>query len=105
MSMPVIQSTDAPATDGQSNTSDASKLRLDTSDLKSSYCNVCNVSSTKEEVVLSLGINQGWELERRSEIEVKLQHRIILSPFAAKRLAQMLTGLISDYEGRYGELL
>jgi hypothetical protein len=55
-------------------------------------------------VILSLGVNQGWELERRGEVDVKLQHRVILSPFAAKRLAQMLTGLISDYEGRYGEL-
>jgi hypothetical protein len=104
MSMPAIQSADTPAIAGQANTTDASRLRLDTSDVKSSYCNVCNVNSTKEEVVLSLGVNQGWELERKSEIEVKLQHRIILSPFAAKRLAQMLSGLISDYEGRYGEL-
>jgi Protein of unknown function (DUF3467) len=103
-SMPATQLTEMPETDRPANLTDASKIRLDTSDLKSSYCNVCNVSSTKEEVVLSLGINQGWELERRSEIDVKLQHRIILSPFAAKRLAQMLTGVIGGYEGRYGEL-
>jgi hypothetical protein len=103
-SMPATQPAETPATNGPENLTDASKLRLDTSDLKSSYCNVCNVNSTKEEVVLSLGINQGWELERRNEIDVKLQHRIILSPFAAKRLAQMLTGLIGEYEGRYGEL-
>lgn len=103
-SMPATQSAETPATNGSASLTDASKLRLDTSDLKSSYCNVCNVNSTKEEVVLSLGINQGWELDRRGEIDVKLQHRIILSPFAAKRLAQMLTGLIGEYEGRYGEL-
>jgi hypothetical protein len=92
------------ATNGHSTTPDASRLRLDTSDLKSSYCNVCNASSTKEEVVLSLGINRNWELERDGQIDVQLLHRVILSPFAAKRLAQMLTSLIGDYEARYGEL-
>jgi hypothetical protein len=80
------------------------KLRLDTSDLKSSYCNVCNASSTREEVVLSLGVNHNWELERSSGIEVKLLHRIILSPYAAKRLSSMLANLMRDYEARHGEL-
>jgi uncharacterized protein DUF3467 len=92
----------AAATGGQSTV--AGKLRLDTSDLKSSYCNVCNASSTREEIVLSLGLNRNWELDRSGEMEVQLQHRVILSPFAAKRLVQMLTSLMSDYEARYGEL-
>jgi uncharacterized protein DUF3467 len=100
--MTAIESTEMAASE-RMNAPDTGKLRLDTSDVKSSYCNVCNVSSTKEEVVLSLGINQGWELGRR-EIDVKLQHRIVLSPFATKRLADMLNNLIGDYEKRYGEL-
>jgi len=96
--------TPAAVTNGHSTATDKGKLRLDTSDLKSSYCNVCNASSTKEEIVLSLGINRNWELELGGEVEVQLLHRIILSPFAAKRLAQMLTSLIGDYEARHGEL-
>jgi hypothetical protein len=91
-------------TNAVSTANDKGKLRLDTSDLKSSYCNVCNASSTREEIVLSLGVNRNWELERSAEVEVQLLHRVILSPFAAKRLAGMLTSLISDYEARYGEL-
>jgi succinate dehydrogenase flavin-adding protein (antitoxin of CptAB toxin-antitoxin module) len=35
---------------------------------------------------------------------VKLEHRVILSPFAAKRLSQMLNKLVDEYETRYGEL-
>jgi hypothetical protein len=101
--MTAVHSSETVAADNQAGTPEASKLRLDTSNLKSSYCNVCNVSSTKEEVVLSLGINQGWELGRR-EVEVKLEHRIVLGPFAAKRLADMLNSLIGDYERHYGEL-
>lgn len=79
-------------------------LRLDTSEIKSSYCNVCNASSTREEVVLSLGINQGWEQDRAGEVSIKLLHRVILSPFAAKRLSEVLSNLIREYEKRYGEL-
>jgi hypothetical protein len=94
----------AAVTNAVSTAIDKSKLRLDTSDLKSSYCNVCNASSTREEIVLSLGVNRNWELERSGEVEVQLLHRVILSPFAAKRLTQMLTSLIGDYEARYGEL-
>jgi Protein of unknown function (DUF3467) len=33
-----------------------------------------------------------------------LLHRIILSPFAAKRLSAMLSSLMQDYEAQHGEL-
>lgn len=79
------------------------QVRLDTSQLKSSYCNVCNATSTREEVVLSFGINQNWDLDR-SNFEVQLNHRIILSPFAAKRLLDVLGKLMKEHEARYGEL-
>ena len=79
------------------------KVRWDTSELKSSYANVCNVSSTREEVVLNFGINQNWE-RNQQELEIQLSHRIILSPFAAKRLSELLQKLINDYEAKHGEL-
>ena len=80
------------------------QLRLDTSQLKSSYCNVCNATSTREEVVLNFGINQNWDQGGRDTVDVQLHHRIILSPFAAKRLQEVLTRLLQDMEARYGEL-
>jgi hypothetical protein len=92
-----------PASGGAAKPS-AARLKLDTSEVKSSYCNVCNASSTREEVVLSLGVNHDWELDRGEEMQVKLLHRIILSPYAAKRLSEMLANLIRGYETRYGEL-
>jgi hypothetical protein len=78
------------------------QLRVDTSELKSSYCNVCNVNSTREEVVLNFGVNHDWE--RAQGGAVKLHHRIILSPYAAKRVAVLLNKLVQDYESRYGTL-
>jgi hypothetical protein len=79
------------------------RIRWDTKSLKSSYANVCNVTSTREEVVLNFGINQSWE-RGQPELEVQLTDRIILSPFAAKRLSMMLSRLMGEYESRYGEL-
>ena len=78
-------------------------VQWDDSNLKSSYANVCNVSSTREEVVLVFGINQAWE-RGRSEVKVQLTDRIILSPFAAKRLAMLLENVVREYESRFGEL-
>lgn len=70
------------------------QVRLDTSELKSSYCNVCNATVTPEEVVLNFGLNQSWD-RQDGDYLVSLQHRIILSPFAARRLYQILGELLA----------
>lgn len=79
------------------------QVKLDMSQLKSSYCNVANVISTREEVVLNFGINQNWDLGQKA-MDVELLHRVILSPYAAKRFSNMLTKLVREYEGRHGAL-
>lgn len=79
------------------------QVKLDMSQLKSSYCNVANVTSTREEVVLNFGINQNWDQGQKA-MDVELLHRVILSPFAAKRLSNMLTKLLQEYENRHGTL-
>src|SRR3954469_24177568 len=93
-----------PAAQTASQQGSQQRVRFDTSNLKSSYCNVCNATSTREEVVLNFGINQNWDLGGDRNLDVQLHHRIILSPFAAKRLQELLTKLIREHETRYGEL-
>lgn len=78
-------------------------IRWDASTIKNSYANVCNVSSTQEEVVLNFSLNQAWERESR-DVQVQLTSRIILSPFAAKRLSMLLPAVMQQYEARYGVL-
>jgi hypothetical protein len=78
-------------------------IKWDASTIKNAYANVCNVSSTQEEVVLNFGLNQAWERESR-EMQVQLTNRIILSPFAAKRLALLLPAVMQQYEARYGQI-
>ncbi len=71
--------------------------------LKSSYVNFANANSTQEEVVLNFGMNNNWD-RMANEVEIELTHRIVMSPFAAKRLADLLGKLVSQYEGRYGAM-
>jgi hypothetical protein len=73
------------------------------SDVKNSYANSCTVSSTREEIVLNFGLNQSWE-RGQQELLVQLTNRIILSPFAAKRLALLLDAVMKQYESRFGAL-
>jgi hypothetical protein len=79
------------------------KVHWNTQSLKSSYANFCNATSTREEVVLNFGVSNNWE-RAPQEMEIELAHRIVLSPFAAKRLSGILTKLVGEYESRYGEL-
>ena len=79
----------------------AGRLQFDTTNLKSSYCNMCNATSTREEVVLNFGLNESWDLGQR-DVKVQLLHRIILSPHAARRLQELLGRLMKEYDARYG---
>lgn len=78
-------------------------IKWDVAEMETSYANVCNVSSTREEFTLLFGINKTWNPEQR-ELTVDMSNRIILNPFAAKRLAMLLSNVIRQYEERYGEI-
>jgi Protein of unknown function (DUF3467) len=78
-------------------------IKWDDSNLKSSYANFCNVASTREEVVLLFGMNQAWRAGQ-AEVTVQLTDRVILSPFAAKRLAALLDNVVKQHEMRFGTL-
>jgi hypothetical protein len=81
----------------------AMRVRWDDTGMRSSYANVCNVASTREEFVLLFGINQAWHSGQR-EIPVQLLDRVILSPFVAKRLSILLDNVLKEYESRFGAL-
>jgi hypothetical protein len=85
------------------NEAQAPRVKWDTANLKSSYVNFANANTTREEVVLNFGMNSTWD-RAAAEVEIELAHRIVMSPFAAKRLAELLGKLITEYEARYGDL-
>jgi len=79
------------------------KVKWDDTNMKTSYANVVNASSTREEVTLLFGTNQTWHAGQR-EFNVLLSDRVILSPFAAKRLTLLLGAVVAEYEKRFGAL-
>ena len=78
-------------------------IHFDSANVKNSYANACNVSSTREEIVLNFGLNQAWE-HPQPDMQVQLTNRIILSPYTAKRLALLLSAVVQQYESRFGVL-
>jgi hypothetical protein len=79
------------------------KIKWDDSNMKSAYANVCNVTSTREEVVMLFGMNQAWNRGQK-EVTIQLTDRIVISPYAAKRLSVLLGGVVKEYENRFGQL-
>ena len=88
---------------GAETTVEGTKIKWDDSGMKSAYANVCNVSSTREEVVMLFGVNQAWNRGQK-EVTIQLTDRIIISPFAAKRLSMLLGSVVKEYESRFGTL-
>ena len=82
---------------------EGARIKWDDSNMKSAYANVCNVTSTREEVVMLFGINQAWNRGQK-EVTIQLTDRIIISPYAAKRLTMLLDGVVKEYEKRFGTL-
>ena len=82
---------------------EAPTIRWDDTNMSSSYANVCNVSSTREEMTLLFGTNQAWR-QGQKEVAIDLSDRIILSPHAAKRLQLLLSNVVDEYEKRFGSL-
>ena len=80
-----------------------SRILWDDSNMRSVYANATNVAGGREEIILLFGMNQAWHAGQK-EIKIQLTDRVILSPFAAKRLSILLNRVLQDYEARYGKL-
>jgi hypothetical protein len=76
----------------------------DDSQMATSYANVINVFSSREEFTFLFGTNQTWSLSESRELTVRLSNRIVLTPYAAKRLQTLLAARIADYEQRFTHL-
>ena len=89
----------------EANTTDlgGTKIKWDDTNMKSSYANVCNVTSTREEVVMLFGMNQAWNRGQK-EVTIQLTDRIVISPYAAKRLGMLLGEVAKEYVSRFGAL-
>jgi hypothetical protein len=83
---------------------EAPRVVWDDAAMVSSYANVVNVLSTREEMAVLFGTNQSWNAAETRQVTVRLDNRVVLSPYAAKRLMLLLANRVQDYEARYGAL-
>ena len=82
----------------------APTVHWDDSQMRTSYANVVNASSTREEVTLFFGTNLTWNPGEKREFNVRLNDRIVLNPYAAKRLLILVGAILKEYESRFGPL-
>src|SRR3546814_19752169 len=68
-------------------------LKFRTDNLKSSYCNMANVTSTREEVVLNFGVKQSWDQpsDTGAARAVEIPPHVIPRPFPAHRPSESLS--------------
>jgi hypothetical protein len=93
----------APAKAAAAGSADVQKVVWDDSRMNTAYSNVCNVLGSREEITLLFGANQAWHAGQK-EVKVMLSDRIVLNPYAAKRLSVLLDRVLKEYETRYGAL-
>lgn len=101
---PQAKSADAPAEPIAAAVPQSPRVIWDDSKINTSFANVVNVLSTREEMALLFGTNQTWNALETKELIVSLSNRIVLTPYAAKRLMVLLGNRVREYESRYGTL-
>lgn len=78
-------------------------LRIDESQMGTTYANTIRSYSTLDEVILDFGINVPT-LGKQDEITFKVKHEVILNWRTSKRLALSLANLVRQHEERFGEI-
>ena len=94
------------------------RMRIDESDMKTAYANGVRTNGTAEEVILDFGLNlliptgrqpdaeagQPANPQQQAEILFKINERVIMNYYSAKRLAVTLSQLIRRHEEQFGEM-
>lgn len=77
------------------------QIRVDASNLKTTYANLAAISANVSEFYLTFGLNTDPYSQSPAE-PVRFESRIIMTPDAAKRLCLNLTATLQAYEQRFG---
>jgi hypothetical protein len=87
-------------TDGQRQV----QLRIAEQDMTTSYANAFRTNATPEEVVMDFGLNLPAQAAKGGEpqMDFRLNQRVILNYYSAKRLAMALSRLIHHHEEQFG---
>ena len=81
-----------------------SSISWNDANLVTNFANVVNIQGTREQIELFFGTNRSWETGGEGPVRVDLTNRIIMTPYAAKRMHLILAGVLREYESRHGVL-
>jgi hypothetical protein len=82
------------------------KINWHDDNMASHYANIGTATANREEFFLLFGTHQHWrgDVSETKSVDVNLAHRIVMSPFAAKRLAIILNQSVKAYEDQFGKI-
>jgi len=83
------------------------RLQIDERNMQGCYANAFRSNSTAEEVILDFGLNAvspAASQEGTPEIIFRIDQRVVMNYFSAKRLAIRLSQIIRRHEEQFGEL-
>ena len=81
-------------------------INWDDGGMESVYANIGTASANREEFFILFGTHQNWRgsVTEKKTVDVELSKRVVMSPFAAKRLSIVLEHSLKAYEGQFGEI-
>lgn len=81
-------------------------VEWDDSKMESVYANIATATANREEFFLLFGTHQNWRgaVAETNAVEVSLSQRMVMNPFAAKRLSLILQQSIKAYEDQFGDI-
>ena len=77
-------------------------IRVDDSHALTSYCNVCRVTGTPEELIIDFGVSS--QPSGVPGQPIAITQRIVCNLYTAKRLMQVLQLTVERHEGAFGVL-
>lgn len=88
------------------NTTPNVSIQWDDGNMESVYANVATATANREEFFLLFGTHKNWRgtQPQNGEVDVTLSKRIVMSPFAAKRMAAILNQSLEVYEKQFGKI-
>ena len=93
---------DAPENQGQAAPAPPKQVELDETGAIACYANFCRVTGTPEELIIDFGLNTQPMVQ--SQEKIKVQQRIILNYYTAKRMLGALHMAVQRHEAAFGAL-
>ena len=75
------------------------RVRMDTSNLRTAYCNYFSVHDNREEVVLNFGFNDRRGSAQQN-VQIQILQQIILHPATARRVKDTLVAIFKKRDRR-----